>query len=499
MSLRRKALSGSAVLTLGEAVVYGASFVRNMILARLLTKADFGVAATFAMVITLLEFSAKLGVGRFVVRDKEGDQPDFLATAHLVHCGSALLSALIIAVAAWPLAQLFGLKDHTMAFLALAVIPAAQGFVHLDTRRFEREMRFGPTAAAEAIPQVVITLLAWPLAKYLPDFRVVLVLLIIKAVLMVGATHWFAQQRYRWQLHREYAMRMLRFGWPLLLNGFVTFFMVRGDQFIVASFCSMSDLGAYAAAASLATVPTLFFTGMFASVMLPVMAKVQDDPVTFTRRYGLIVAAISAFSAAYGACIVVGAEAMMRLVFGKQYEGAGIVLACLAAVNAIRNIRLASAIAAIAKGDSANQVISNFWGGTSLIPALALAVAEMPLWMVACSGLFGEIFACTASFRRLKQRDGLPLKCSVVPTLLVVATVSVAAMATYFTGLHQTHVLLAIACSLVAGGLAAGALVGTLPEARREAKNSFRYLGTLRGRNLFSLLKELRMRGKPQT
>jgi hypothetical protein len=39
------------MLSLGEGVVYGASFIRNMILARLLTKANFGIAATFAMVI----------------------------------------------------------------------------------------------------------------------------------------------------------------------------------------------------------------------------------------------------------------------------------------------------------------------------------------------------------------------------------------------------------------------------------------------------------------
>ena len=50
MSPKRKALTGSIVLTAGEGVAYAGAFVRNMVLAHLLTRADFGVAATFAMV-----------------------------------------------------------------------------------------------------------------------------------------------------------------------------------------------------------------------------------------------------------------------------------------------------------------------------------------------------------------------------------------------------------------------------------------------------------------
>ena len=164
MTERRHALRGSFVLTLGEVVVYGCSFVRNMILARMLSKADFGIAATFAMIVMLLEFNAKLGIPRFVVQDKSGDKPGFLATVHAVHFLAGLASALFMLVAAWPMAMLLGLEDQLPAICALALIPLLHGLHHLDTRRFERDLRFGPCAMVEAIPQVVTTLLAWPVA-----------------------------------------------------------------------------------------------------------------------------------------------------------------------------------------------------------------------------------------------------------------------------------------------------------------------------------------------
>jgi O-antigen/teichoic acid export membrane protein len=496
MSLRLQAFRGSAVLTVGEAVGYGAAFVRNMILARILTRADFGIAATFAIVVSLLEVSAKLGIARFIVRDKEGNDPVFIATAHTIQCGAALLSSIVIAAVAWPAAQLFGLQNHIAAFLVLAVIPLLQGFVHLDPRRFERELRFGASVLSEAVPQVVITLLAWPLGVWLGDYRVVLVLLLVKALLTCGAAWWLAEQPYRFRLHREYAMRMVRFGWPLLLNGFVTFFIVRGDQFLVASFYSMEDLGAYAAAASLTLVPTLFFTRIFASVMLPVMAKVQDDPVAFDRRYGLVVAVVCAFSAIYGVTVILGAEAFMQFVFGRQYQGSGVILGWLAVANASRNIRLAPAVAAVAKGDSMNQMISNLWAGASLLPALAVAIAGQPVWLIACSGLLGEALACAVSFRRLSRRDGVTLRRSLVPASSVGLSV-IAAGAGTLLGVHQAPPLFSLGLAVFAGCIFGAIVVVALKDLRLEARKLWLHLEAKGLASLLPMLKGSAIATKP--
>ena len=82
-SVRVRAAKGSLWVGAGNVLVYAASFARNMILARLLSKADFGIAATFGLVLTLMEFTAKMGIGRFVVQDKEGNDPGFLPNGYL--------------------------------------------------------------------------------------------------------------------------------------------------------------------------------------------------------------------------------------------------------------------------------------------------------------------------------------------------------------------------------------------------------------------------------
>lgn len=467
MSARRQILRGSAIVAASEAVAYGVSFLRNMLLARLLTKADFGVAATFAMMITLLEFSAKLGIARFVVRDKEGDEPSFQGAAHLVQAVSGMISSLLILAASTPMAIVFHLPDQKAAMATLALIPLILGFCHLDVRRYERKLNFGPSAYIDVISQIFITLLAWPLAKYFGDFRAVLVILILKATLNCISSHLLAERQYRWNFHREYVNRMLRFGWPLIVNGFLIFCLVRGDQFVVARYFTMSELGAYAAAAALTVAPTQFFGRVFASVMLPVLSKAQDDPALFNRRFSIVIAGICAFAGAYSTGAILAGEALMEFAYGQKYLGTGYLLAWLTAANTFRTIRLATSVAAMAKGDSKNEMLSNFTGGGALFLAFSAAHFQFPLWCIAVAGLIGEISACMLSFHRLKRRDGIPLLKCYGPAFLVLLTMLAAGFAA-LSGTHQLRLMTGLSAGFGAA-LLGGAFVGLiLPASRRQ-------------------------------
>jgi O-antigen/teichoic acid export membrane protein len=242
---------------------------------------------------------------------------------------------------------------------------------------------------------------------------------------------------------------------------------LQGDQFLVATFYTMTDLGPYAAAAALTMAPSFVFGRVFNSVMLPLMAKVQDEPATFRHRYRQATAVIVTFAAVCAAGMIIGSEALMVLVYGPKYAGAGIIMAWLAASNAYRNLRISPALAAMAKGDSQNQMISNLWRVVALVPTLALAVAQYPVWMLACTGVLGELLACRAAWVRLSRRDGVPLSMNLVSGVWVTAAVI---FAFGITALGVSHwnpylaVSLAAACSF---GIGAG-MVMTMPVLRHE-------------------------------
>jgi O-antigen/teichoic acid export membrane protein len=352
--------------------------------------------------------------------------------------------------------------------MLLALISLFRGLEHVDVRRFERHLRFMPSTLVEALPQAVVTLAAWPVAYWLGDYRAVLVLLLAKGLASCVSSHVVAERRYRWRIQTEYIRRIMAFGWPLLVNGVLLFGVLQGEQFFVASFYSMKDLAPYAAASALATAPGFLFGRVFNSVALPVLASVQDDPPAFAKRYRQVLTAIGLFSVGSGFGLILGGEALMRLVYGAKYAGSGVLLGWLAAANAFRTLRTAPALAALAKGDSQNQMISNFGRVASLAPAFFFALTRQPLWLIACTGLLGEAVASWISILRLKRRDGVPLSTSVGAVAWVILPVGTAGLLA-FAGFYRLPPFVGLALAALGAGAGGVAMIAATPELRSEA------------------------------
>lgn len=426
MSIKAKLFKGTLALTMGELLGYSASFFRNMILARMLTKADFGIAAAFALVVSMLEFTSKLAIGQLVVQDKDGDKEQFIATAHTVQLIIALFSAFLMLILGGLLASFLNLSCDHWALQSLALIPLFKGLEHLDVRRFGRELRFIPASLVEVIPQVLITLAAYPLALCLKDYRTVLVLLLTKGAITCIGSHYFAERRYRWYFEMVYIQRIFHFGWPLIINSLLMVAIFQGDQFLVGRYYSMADLAVYAAASTLTLAPGMILTNVLCSTMLPVMAQVQDQSLVYNHRYRLCVQTISAASASYSLFMIIDGELLMRFVYGNKYAGGGTLLAWLAAANGMRLIRFAPAIAALAKADTKNQMNSNVFRAIALFPAFLAAITRQPVWTIAATGILGEILAFILSFYRLGQRDGIPWSCSIFPASIAFVSIAFA-------------------------------------------------------------------------
>lgn len=449
-----RVVRGSLVVLAGQIISYGCSLGRNMILARLLTRADFGACAALGMMLGLFELTGKMGISRLLVQDKEGDTPGFVSSVHSVQAAVGLVSAIVMAAGSPLLAKLFKFEGPLWLLMTLGLVALLNGLQHMDVKRCERDLRFGPSMAVEAISQVLVTAAAWPLAKWLPDFRVFLVITLAKSALSCLATHVLAERPYRLRWDVEIISRAAAFGWPLVLTGFLMFGIFQGDQFIVATFYSLEDLAPYGAAASLVMVPGFLIGNVVGSVALPMLSQVQGDNGSFRNRYKALMATFTLASAMASGLMIIGSEAIMRLVYGPKYSGSGVLLAWLAASSAFRNLRIAPATAALSRADSRNSLVSNMGRSVALLPALAVALGGKPIWTIAACGMVGEFFACWVSFRRLEKRDGLPLWESLKWALALSAILAGSGLFFYLWGRAlplNTGLLAALGGSLLAG------------------------------------------------
>lgn len=422
--LTKKLFSGSLILTAGEAINQVCSLVRNVVLARILTKADFGTAALLGMVVTIFEIGGRLSIENCVVQSKDGNQPRFMAAAHLVQSLPGIVSAALIFGTAGPMAHFFGVPEAAWGLRALAILPVLRSLSHLDVYRMTRTMRFGPGVIVDTVPQVVITVLAWPLASIWPGYAVLVWLLIGKQLASTLAAHFMAESPYRWCFDRRAISEILKFGWPLLINGFLIFAVMQGDRFAVGVRYTVSELAVYAVAGSLALLPANTLLKLSGYMMLPLMSSVQDDLRRFRQRVSSAAEIYSLLSGVYAMILILAGGPLVALIFGPKYREAAALTAWLGLAQALRLLRGVPTTSAVARGDTRNVMFSNACRISGVVLSFAAAYAGGSLALIAASAAIGEAVALIASFWRFSNTHRVPATDYLSPVLVAAAFTS---------------------------------------------------------------------------
>jgi hypothetical protein len=103
-------------------------------------------------------------------------------------------------------------------------------------------------------------------------------------------------------------------------------------------------------------------------------------------------------------------------------------MAILAGASAIRYLRSVPAIAAMAVGDTKNQMLSNAARVTGLPFALVAAVLGARLETIAGCAIVGEVTALAASLHMMKKTRGISARAAWKPVVFLVGSVAVAGM-----------------------------------------------------------------------
>jgi len=384
-------------------------FVRNLICARILCPADFGIAATCALATTLLEMVTDLGLERMLVQDKEGDDDRLGATAQLLLVLRGFLIAGVLFALADPLAVWFKAPQAVSAFRVMAVLPILSGLVHRDTIRFQRELRFGPWVTCRVLPDVVITLAAWPVALWMRNYWAFVVLELVRGCLALVLSHVVSERSYRLGWDRSIAWRFISFGWPLLLNGLLMYGALQGDRVVVGLASTPVELGLYSIGVMLALTPAMMVGSIATQLLLPVLARVQDDLGRFERIHRVCLAGLTALAVAFGSALVLVGPWLVRVLYGEKYVAAGAIIGWLGAAQAAHIIRVGTTVSALALGDTRNSLFSNTFRLSGLGLAVAFAAAGYHLREIAAAACVGEAAALAGSVGFLWWRHGVGL------------------------------------------------------------------------------------------
>lgn len=422
--LLRKAL----LILSGNAAASLLLMVRNLIVARLIPVEDYGIAATFALAMAVVEMASAFGLQQQIVQAKEGDDPHFQAALQGFQLLRGLASGIILFLLAGPLAQFMGIPQVAWAYQVLAIVPVLNALVHFDIHRLNRQMRFGPLLWNGILPALASLLLIYPLVIWFGDWRVMLWAILAQAAVATLSSHLMAERRWRIVFDVSIISSSMRFGWPIMVNAILLFLVFQGDKLIIGRLLGMEALAIFAMGLTFTLTPTLVLAKSAQNFFLPRLSAAMNTPdyaPLAQRTMHSIALAALAFVILTS---LIGAPLVLFLL-GEKYADLVPLIFWFALGQGLRVMKAGPAIVALATGQTANAMIANLVRTLALPVAVLAAARGGSLFDLLLISILAECLGLVLSIWLLLRKSGLSRYRTLLPfttVLLCGATMAVA-------------------------------------------------------------------------
>jgi PST family polysaccharide transporter len=362
-------------------------FVGAVVLARLLSPSDYGLAAA-AVVLASYSMLGDLGFGTaFVQAAKVTNR--IASTAFWSALAAGVSVSVFVAVAAYPIARLLGdsaagplIVACSTTFLLFALGSTSRGFL---TRALNFRMIQGSAAIAwlvastSAIIAAVAGVGAWAL--------------VVQQVAVVGATTAVILIAVAWRPQLEFdgaaCASLARFAFPS--TGGAAFMLARGIVItvLVGHSLGVEALGIWSFAMATVIVPLWAIAGPVGRLLYATFARLQGQPdrVGALWLYGVGLLAAVLLPALFGLLAV--APDLIPTVFGSQWTDAVVVVQILILAAAFNTVQAWSIAITDAAGKPHVALVFN---------AIGVAINVVSVWIGSNWGIEGVAVAYVAGY-----------------------------------------------------------------------------------------------------
>lgn len=403
-----------SIILVGNVFSAIALMVRNLMVARLISVEDYGIASTFLLAVALVEMLSALGLQQQLIQSKRGDEPEFQAALQFLNLLKAIVSAAALFLLARPLAEYFSAPQAAWTYQLIALVPLLFGFKHFDTDRLSRQMSFMPMALMNAVPPLCSLVLVWPLYLMFGDYRILLYAILVQALLTVTISHLVAKRAFRMRADWSVLRDSLSFGWPLLLNSGLMFAVLYGERIIVGGQLGLEPLALFAMGFSLALAPAILMANSASSFFLPQLSATSDPQDFSTQAMAVIQAHIFMGCFLLVALAIIGGP-FIHAVLSEKYAPIVPLLTWLGVTQAVRVWKTGGSVVAMARAHTENAIATNITRVSFLPLAWYMLEQGGSLVQVIWIGLAGEMIGFVLGLALALWRLTLPLRPLVLP------------------------------------------------------------------------------------
>jgi polysaccharide transporter, PST family len=320
--LRRIAVRGAGATVFAKAVTLVVAIATTVILARLLTPADFGVVA---MVTTFCLLLVSFGLNGFTEAVMQCKEIDHYTASNLFwfNVGAGLVLAVAFAASGSLLARLY--RNPLVANVAVGtsawILISAASVIHLAL--LKRAMRFAAVSAldvtARAVYGAVAILLAWRGWGY---WALVAGLIAQGLIPTIGAW-WLCRWIPSLPRRTGRTASLIRFAAHVYGRFGVRYASQNIDNLLVGLQFNAVTLGFYKKAYDLFALSASQLTDPLNNVALAALSRLNQDPARFKRYLANSLDVIAFIGMAVGADLTLVGKDVVRLLLGSQWAESG--------------------------------------------------------------------------------------------------------------------------------------------------------------------------------
>ena len=317
-SLGKTARKGVVWSFLREGVTEVILFPVSMVVARLLTPAEFGVAAAVLFFVQLAARLADLGFNAALVRAKtlsdEQASSVFWATLGI----GSLCCASLVALAPW-VGRFYEFHDITtllrVGALSFLIVP----FGSVAGALLARDNRFREQSLVDWCYCLTFAVLSISFAWLGMSYWSLIVARVASHVVQAAARIWLAGWKVSWSFSSQALGDMLSFGLGMQAKRLLDYSANNVDNLIVGKVMGLTALGFYDKAFSTMNRFLLRLNTGGPSTMFRIFALMQDDYDRFRRAYRRVMLSACLFGLPMLAVLVVAAPELMVVLFGPNW------------------------------------------------------------------------------------------------------------------------------------------------------------------------------------
>lgn len=316
MTLTQTSIQGAFWLGLLKVVIKVFSFVKLIVIARILTPFDLGLFGIIMLPYGLVEVATESGINQALVQSRK-DHKLYLSSAWLafIFRGFLLFSVLFLAA---PFISRYYQQDLTLMIRLVALTPILKGLANPGVIMFKKYFHYKQEfifqaiiSLSESIGTIIFCLwlrsvIALPLGVVVGGVSVFLV------SFLVAHFDWVKPRLNK-------ILELYRYGRWVTLGTFISYVNDQGDDFLVSKVLGAGALGFYQTAYKISNLPTTQGAGLIYQVIFPLFSSIQNQPIRLKR--GLIKALLITFALSFGfaAIVYLLAPFLVNLFFGPVW------------------------------------------------------------------------------------------------------------------------------------------------------------------------------------